>query len=137
MTKLSLNNFNSVLMKSFQNDSQSMIKSPEDTHIHVSTKRKQNFLPDIKVNIIIDNKKTELDDSDDNKNSTYLKLPRIAKGNDNYNVNLKVIKNTNTINQNADNKNNQSMEIQINTLYSKKNPSMVKKVKILLYRCRI
>jgi hypothetical protein len=118
-------------MKSFQNDSQSMIKSPEDTHIHGTTKRKLNFLPDIKVNIIIDNKKTELDDSDDNKNSTYLKLPKIIKGGDNYNVNLKVIKNTNTINQNADNKNNQSMEIQINTLYSKKNPSMVKKVKFI------
>jgi hypothetical protein len=114
-----------------------MIKSPEDTHIHGSTKRKLNFLPDIKVNIIIDNKKTEFDDSDDHKDTTYLKLPKIVKGNDNYNVNLKVIKNTNTINQNVDNKNNQSMEIQINTLYSKKNPSMIKKVFFIKYRCQI
>ena len=130
MTKLSLNNFNSVLMKSFHNESNSMSKSPEDTQIQGNTKRKEkvNFLPDIKVNIIIDNKKTELDDSDDNKNTTYLKLPKINKGGDNYNLNLKMIKNNNTINQNIDNKNNQSMEIQINTQYSKKNPSMGKKV---------
>jgi hypothetical protein len=68
MTKLSTNNFNSVLIKSFHNDSQSLIKSTEETQIfnNLATKRgkEKSYLPEIKVNIIIDNKKNDSYDSD-------------------------------------------------------------------------
>jgi serine/threonine protein kinase len=68
-TKISTNNFNSVLIKSFHNDSQNQIRSTEDSQLITTNPNKKQkdkdkdkdkdkaYLPEIKVNIIIDSKK--------------------------------------------------------------------------------
>jgi hypothetical protein len=81
MTKLSTNNFNSILVRSFHNDSQSLIKSTEETQIqnnNILTKRnkeKEKFvLPEIKVNIIIDNNNKKNDSCDSDMSGTDVKV---------------------------------------------------------------
>jgi len=76
-------------MRSFHNDSQSIIKSTDETHINVKHSKKNekiSFLPDIKVNIIIDENQKYKNDSDDSDSEnhkrnmlTYMKLPQINK----------------------------------------------------------
>merc|ERR1712032_893180 len=124
------------------NDSQSDIKSTDGSHHNqnpnaISLKKfeKVSILPDIKVNIIFDAQKNKSDsdnyDSDgfENKNLTYLKLPKINKGinntNDTQYNHLKMTKHANF--NNNDSKCNNSMEIQINTQYSKKNKNTMGK----------
>ena len=98
-------------MKSFHNDSQSFIKrqcylnnfSTDDTQNQINLKNTQkkvekvSYLPDIKVNIILEANHKNKNDSDDSDNEnnvnykayvqkrniiTYLKLPQINKVND-------------------------------------------------------
>jgi hypothetical protein len=85
MTKLSTHNFNSILIKSFHNDSQSMIKSTEETQLvnNLITKRgkEKSYLPEIKVNIIIDNKKNDSYDSDASGSDVFIFLSRMSISN--------------------------------------------------------
>jgi len=120
-------------MRSFHNDSQSIIKSTDETHINIKQQKKndkQPLLPDIKVNIIFnENQKHKNNDSDDsdyenNKRNmmTYMKLPQIKNeaikvknaGSNYFNSN-------DYKNQMKHNLSNQSLEIQINTVYPKNN----------------
>jgi len=145
LAKLSTNQFNPAnFMKSFHNDSQSFIKSTDDTQNQINLKNTQrkadkvSYLPDIKVNIIVEanQKKNDSDDSDNENNKrsniTYLKLPPINKVNDGNSKNAKAGSNffgsNEYKNQIKHNLSNQSLEIQINTQYSKNNQNMSKKM---------
>lgn len=127
-------------MKSFHNDSLSMIKSTDETHINIKPYKpkneKQTFLPDIKVNIILDeNSKFKNNDSDDsdfenNKRNmmTYAKLPQLRDQSKN-------VKGAGDKNYMKHNLSNQSLEIQINTVYPKNkenNKNKKEKVKFLI-----
>ncbi len=129
-------------MRSFHNDSQSIIRSTDETHINIKPKKEnKQVLPDIKVNIIIDEgskpPKNQLNhDSDDsdfenkkNNMMTYMKLPAINK------IEANKMKNAGSnyfnsgeykTNQMKHNLSNQSLEIQINTVYPNKNKNTKK-----------
>ena len=137
-------------MRSFHNDSQAIIKNTEETNINIKQQKKnekhQQVLPDIKVNIIFDeNQKYKNNDSDDsgldydNKQNimTYMKLPQIYKNEANKNIKnagSNYFNSNDYKNQMKHNLSNQSLEIQINTVYPKNNNNKnTKKVNCLKY----
>ena len=112
-------------MRSFHNDSQSIIKSTDETHINIKQKNKNEkngILPDIKVNIIYNEnekfKNNDSDFSDDENNKrnmmTYMKLPQIfgKDTNKNKNADSNYFNSNEYKNQMKHNLSNQSLGIQ-------------------------
>lgn len=148
----SLGNFsNQNQMKSFINDSLSIIKSTDESQLNIkklSKKEKLSYLPTVKQsnnNIYAYNEqhslqsKNESDDViDENVNSNYnsngnpsikIKLPKLSKGSSDFEMSKMKLYGDNNNNINSNNAKNTSIEMQSNNLL--KGISMSKKMNIL------